>query len=173
LLNVAVFSTGYSSGPTADDIYDDAIVPANAVISDSCFCWHAYCVGGPVVVFIHAVACVPAVGSSHDIAVILAVACCWYYCSCLLAWIQTVAGILAVSGVLLVPDGLQLLVSLLLLGLPVLLAFLLFLSYLLLLAILLLLAFLLLMAFLLLLGSLLILVKKKKKKKKKNGHLLS
>ncbi len=34
LLNVAVFSTVYSSCPTADDIHDDAIVPAAAAISD-------------------------------------------------------------------------------------------------------------------------------------------
>jgi hypothetical protein len=34
MLNVAVFSTVYSSSPTADDIHDDAIVPAAAVISD-------------------------------------------------------------------------------------------------------------------------------------------
>ncbi len=65
-----------SCGPTADDIYDDAIVPATAVIYDSCFCCHPYCVGGPGVVFIPAIACIPAVVSSHDIAVILAVACC-------------------------------------------------------------------------------------------------
>ncbi len=34
LLNVAVFSTVYSGGRTADDIQDDAVVPAAAVISD-------------------------------------------------------------------------------------------------------------------------------------------
>jgi hypothetical protein len=34
LLNVVVFSTVYSSGPTADDIHDDAIVPAAAPFSD-------------------------------------------------------------------------------------------------------------------------------------------
>ncbi len=34
LLNVVVFSTGYSIGPTADDLHDDAIVPAAAAISD-------------------------------------------------------------------------------------------------------------------------------------------
>jgi hypothetical protein len=34
LLNFAVFSTVYSGSPTADDIHDDAIVPAAAVISD-------------------------------------------------------------------------------------------------------------------------------------------
>ncbi len=34
LLNIAVFSTVYSGGPTADDIRDDAGVPAAAVISD-------------------------------------------------------------------------------------------------------------------------------------------
>jgi hypothetical protein len=34
LLNVVVFSTVYSGGPTADDIHDDAVVPAAAVISD-------------------------------------------------------------------------------------------------------------------------------------------
>ncbi len=34
LLIVAVFSTVYSGGPTADDIHDDAVVPAAAVISD-------------------------------------------------------------------------------------------------------------------------------------------
>jgi hypothetical protein len=34
LLNVVVFSTVYSVSPTADDIHDDAIVPAAAVISD-------------------------------------------------------------------------------------------------------------------------------------------
>ena len=34
LLNVAVFSTVYSGGPTGDDIHDDAIVPAAAAISD-------------------------------------------------------------------------------------------------------------------------------------------
>jgi hypothetical protein len=52
-------------------------------------------------------ACVPAVVSGHDIDVILAVACCWRYCCCLVtavACIQTVAGILAVAGIILVPD---------------------------------------------------------------------
>ncbi len=34
LLNVAGFSTFYLGGPTADDIHDDAVVPAAAVISD-------------------------------------------------------------------------------------------------------------------------------------------
>ncbi len=34
LLNVVVFSTVYSGGPTADDIHDDAVVPAAAAISD-------------------------------------------------------------------------------------------------------------------------------------------
>jgi hypothetical protein len=34
LLNVAVVSTVYSGGPTADYIQDDAVVPAAAVISD-------------------------------------------------------------------------------------------------------------------------------------------
>ncbi len=34
LLNVAVFSTVCSSGPTADDIHNDAIAPAAAAISD-------------------------------------------------------------------------------------------------------------------------------------------
>ncbi len=34
LLNVAVFSTVCSSGPTDDDIHDDAIAPAAAAISD-------------------------------------------------------------------------------------------------------------------------------------------
>jgi hypothetical protein len=34
LLNVAVFSTVYSGGPIADDIHDDAVVPAAAVNSD-------------------------------------------------------------------------------------------------------------------------------------------
>jgi hypothetical protein len=36
--------------------------------------------GGPVVAFIPAVACIPAVVRGHDIAVILNVACCWRYC---------------------------------------------------------------------------------------------
>ncbi len=50
-----------------------------------CFCqhfyfwWPLYCVGGP---FIPAVACVLAVVSGHDIAVILNVACCQRYCCC-------------------------------------------------------------------------------------------
>jgi hypothetical protein len=30
--NVAVFSTVYSGGPTADDIHDDAVVPAAAAV---------------------------------------------------------------------------------------------------------------------------------------------
>ncbi len=34
LLNVVVFSTVYSSGPTADNIHDAAIVLAAAAISD-------------------------------------------------------------------------------------------------------------------------------------------
>jgi hypothetical protein len=34
LLNVVVFSTVYSSSPTPDDIHDNAIFPAAAVISD-------------------------------------------------------------------------------------------------------------------------------------------
>jgi hypothetical protein len=82
LLNVTVFSTVYSGGPTADDIHDDAVIPAAAVISEqhSCFCCHPTCVGGPVVAFIPAVAGVPAVVSGYDIAVIQAVDCCWRYC---------------------------------------------------------------------------------------------
>jgi hypothetical protein len=64
LLNVAVFSTVYSGDPIADDLHDDAIVSAAEVISDfnsiPAFCWHPYCVGGPVVALIPAVACVPA-----------------------------------------------------------------------------------------------------------------
>jgi hypothetical protein len=40
----------------------------------NCFSWRPYCVGGPVVAFIPAVACVPAVVSGLDIAVILKVA---------------------------------------------------------------------------------------------------
>ncbi len=34
LLNVAGFSSVYSGGPSADDIHDDAVVPAAAGISD-------------------------------------------------------------------------------------------------------------------------------------------
>jgi hypothetical protein len=34
LQNVAGFSTFYCGSPTADDIHDDAVVPAAAVISD-------------------------------------------------------------------------------------------------------------------------------------------
>jgi hypothetical protein len=34
LLNIVVFSTVYSGGPTTDDIHDDAIVLAVAAISD-------------------------------------------------------------------------------------------------------------------------------------------
>ncbi len=68
-----------------------------------CFWCHPYCVGSHVVAFIPAVACVPAVVSGHDIAVVLNVACCCRYCCSLctaVACIQTVAGILAVPGVL-------------------------------------------------------------------------
>ena len=53
--------------------------------------------------FTLAVACVPAVVSGHDIAVILNVACCWRTVVTFLtvvACIQTVAGILAVAGIL-------------------------------------------------------------------------
>ncbi len=54
-----------------------------------------YCVGGPgvpfipavacvlAVPFIPAVACVPAVVTGHDIVVIVNVAFCWRYCCCL------------------------------------------------------------------------------------------
>ncbi len=85
LLNVVIFSAVNSSGPSVDDIHDDAIVPAAAAISDfnsiSAFvgilCWRSCCR------FIPDVACIPAVVSSHDIAVILAVACCLCYCCCL------------------------------------------------------------------------------------------
>ncbi len=102
LLNVAVsstvtdFPTVCSGDPTADDIHDVPIDHAAAVISDvnsvpaycsqlhyfcknPCFCCCLYCVGGPVVAFIPAVACFPAVVNGHDIAVILAVTCCWCY----------------------------------------------------------------------------------------------
>ncbi len=54
-----------------------------------CFCKHPcfwcrpYCVGGRAVAFIPAAACFSAVVSSHDIAVIINVACCWRYCCCL------------------------------------------------------------------------------------------
>jgi hypothetical protein len=51
LLNVAVFSTVYSGGPTADGIHDDAVVPAAAVISDfNCI---------PALAVIHTVLAVP------------------------------------------------------------------------------------------------------------------
>ena len=86
LLNVAVFSTVYSGGPTADDFHDDAIVLAAAVISDltAFLLLLASILGGDTVVaFIPDVACVPAAVSGHDMAVILAVACCWRYCCCL------------------------------------------------------------------------------------------
>ncbi len=89
LLNVAVFSTVYSGGPTADDIHDDAVVPAAVVIFDFNSI-PGFAVNHTVLAvllllsaFIPAVACVPAVVSCHDIAVILAVACCWRYCCCL------------------------------------------------------------------------------------------
>jgi len=89
LLNVAVFSTVFFGGPNAVDIHDDAVVLAAAVISD----FNSM----PAFVVIHtvlavllslsllllAVACLPAVVSGHDIAVILAVVCCWHYCCCL------------------------------------------------------------------------------------------
>jgi hypothetical protein len=52
LLNVAVF---FSRGPTADDIHDDAVVPANAVISN-----FNSIPALAVVTFNPAVACVPA-----------------------------------------------------------------------------------------------------------------
>jgi hypothetical protein len=55
--------------------HDNAIAPSAAVISDF-NSWHPYCVGSPLVAFIPAVVCVPAVVSGHDIAAILAVACC-------------------------------------------------------------------------------------------------
>ena len=48
---------------------------------DPCFWWHPYFVCGPVIALIPA--CVPAVVSSHDIAIILNGACCWRYCCCL------------------------------------------------------------------------------------------
>jgi hypothetical protein len=47
-----------------------------SLIQHSCFCWHPFCVGGPVVAFISVVSCVPAVVNGHDIAVILALSCC-------------------------------------------------------------------------------------------------
>ena len=56
LLNVAVFSTVYSGGPTADEIHDDAVVPAAAVISDfnsiPAFAGIYTVLGVPVVAFI-------------------------------------------------------------------------------------------------------------------------
>ncbi len=159
LLNVAGFSTVCSSGPTADNIHDNAVVSAAAVISDFkkhfCFCCYPYCVGGNVVTFIPAVACVPAVVSSHDISVILVAGATLVACSVTaVACFQTVEGILAVAGILLVPDWLLLLVSLLLLAFLVLLGFLRFLSNLLLLAVLFSMALLLLLASLLILASL-------------------
>jgi hypothetical protein len=74
LLNVAVFSTVYSGGPTADDFHDDAIVLAAAVISDltAFLLLLASILGGDTVVaFIPAVACVPAVISGHDTLLLL------------------------------------------------------------------------------------------------------
>ncbi len=75
----------------------------NCFCKHPCFWWRSYFVGGPVVAFLPAVACIPADVSSHDIAVIINVVCCWHYC----CWLchccclhPTVAGILAVAGVL-------------------------------------------------------------------------
>ncbi len=89
LLNVAV-STVYSGCPTADDIHDDAVVPPAAVIFDFNNV-PAFAVIHTVLAvllllsaFIPAAACVPAVVSGHDIAVILAVARFWRYCCCFL-----------------------------------------------------------------------------------------
>ncbi len=55
----------------------------HSLFKHPCVSWRPYSVGGPVVAFIPAVACVTAVVSDHDIAVILNVACCWCYCCCL------------------------------------------------------------------------------------------
>jgi hypothetical protein len=82
LLNVAVFSTVYSSGPAADDIHDDAVVPAAAAFSDltaflpfglhpnccrhSCCCWHPFSswwvtvAGLPAILGVPGVACMSA-----------------------------------------------------------------------------------------------------------------
>jgi hypothetical protein len=125
LLNVVVFSTVYSSSPTADAIHYGAITPAAAAICD----------------FNR----IPAFAGIHTVLVVLlsllflllhAFLLLWAFMILLssllllvagatvVACIQTVAGILAVAGVLLVPDGFWLLVSLLLLALLVLLDFL-------------------------------------------------
>jgi hypothetical protein len=42
LLNVVVFSTVYSSGPTADDIHDDAILTAFLLLLASILRWRSY-----------------------------------------------------------------------------------------------------------------------------------
>ncbi len=94
LLNVVVFSAEltFLLPASADKIHDVPLVPAPVVIfngvpvvvglpacwlhylcKNSCFFWHPWCIGCPVVAFTPAVACIPAVVSNHDIAVILAV----------------------------------------------------------------------------------------------------
>jgi hypothetical protein len=98
LSSLLAFILSDSGGPPAVDIHDVPTVPNSAVFPDVngvsavvglpacccwlhyfckhlCFCWHPYCVGGPVVAFIPDVACV------HTIVVILA--CCWSHCYCL------------------------------------------------------------------------------------------
>jgi hypothetical protein len=100
--------------PTADDIHDDALVPAAAITSDfnsiPAFCCHPYCDSSPVVAFIPAEVKIMILLSSLLLIVagVTVVACGVTAVAC----IQTVAGIFAVAGVLLLPDGLLLLVSL-------------------------------------------------------------
>jgi hypothetical protein len=92
LLNVAVFSTVYSGGPTADDIHDDAVVPAAVVIFDFNSI-PAFAVNHTVLAvlllistFIPAVACVPCCELSRY--------CCHPCCCLLLALLLLLAALL-------------------------------------------------------------------------------
>ncbi len=115
----AVFSTVYSGGPTAELmpsimmllsllLLSSLILTAFLLLLASMLCWWSFC---PFI---------PAFVSSHDIAVILTVACCWRYCCCLRhcyclhlncgryscccwhpfsIWWVAVAGLLAIAGI--------------------------------------------------------------------------
>jgi hypothetical protein len=166
LLNFAGFSIVAdfpdSCGLAAVDIHNVPIVPAAAVFSDdtsvpavvglpACCCWLHYfckypclclrlfCVRGPVVAFISAIACISAVVSSHAS---VAVAFCWRHLYCLhpcfcwhscCCWQPLVPDVLYVAFLLLLVF-LLLLLSLMLLAFWMLLASLLVLSSLLILA---------------------------------------
>jgi hypothetical protein len=86
-----------------------AILEKRKEESNTCFCWRPYCVGGPLVAFIPAIACDTDVVGVHAIAVkkssLIVAGVTDVACISAVSCIQAVTDIPAIAGVLSVPDG--------------------------------------------------------------------